>query len=119
MKEIERDAAELVVKALGALRAEPRDTGGGVQAAKADNQAKLAACLNAPRRHLYVGLTSAGEPEGMAWWALLDVLERGGEMPPIPALPEAITTVWAGTGTGAIWVTPPGPWHLYREPAAT
>jgi hypothetical protein len=89
------------------------------QAAKADNQAKLAACLDAPRRHLYVGLTSAGEPEGMAWWALLDVLERGGEMPPIPVLPEAITTVWAGTGTGAIWVTPPGPWHLCRAPAAT
>jgi hypothetical protein len=90
------------------------------QAAKADNQAKLAASPDAARRrHLYVGLTSAGEPEGLAWWALLDVLERGGEMPPIPALPEPITTVWAGTGTGAIWVTPPDPWHLYRVPAAT
>ena len=84
------------------------------QAAKADNQAKLAACPDAGRRHLYVGLTSAGEPEGMAWWALLDVLERGGEMPPIPALPEAITTVWAGTGSGAIYVTPPDAWVMYR-----
>lgn len=84
------------------------------QAAKPDNQAKLAASSNAPRRHLYIGLTSAGEAEGMAWWALLDVLERDGSLPPIPALPEAITTIWAGTGSGAIYVTPPGYWLRFR-----
>ena len=60
-----------------------------------------------------MGLTSAGELQGRAWWALLDVLERGGE-PPIPVLPEDITTVWAGTGSGAIYVTPPDAWVMFR-----
>ncbi|HLE99175.1 MAG TPA: hypothetical protein VI540_04705 [Gaiellaceae bacterium] len=84
------------------------------QVAKPDNQAKLAGCSAAPRRHLYVGLTSAGEAAGMAWWALLDVLNGDREVPPIPVLPESITTVWAGTGSGAIYVTPPDPWLLIR-----
>lgn len=89
------------------------------EAEKEDNRAKLAACPNAPRRHLYVGLTSAGRAEGMAWWALLVVLEREGELPPIPKLPEEITTVWAGTGSGAIYVTAPDPWVLFRNPDVT
>jgi hypothetical protein len=83
-------------------------------AAKPDNQAKLAACSEAARRHLHVGLTSAGDAAGMPWWALNDILERGGEMPPIPVLPEAITTMWAGTGTGAIYVTPPAEWCTFH-----
>ena len=83
------------------------------QAAKSDNQAKLEVC-SAPRRHLYVGLTSAGHAQGMAWWALVELLEgRELGMPPTPVLPEAITTVWAGTGSGAIFVTPPDPWVMF------
>jgi hypothetical protein len=37
------------------------------EAKKEDNRAKLAACPDALRRHLYVGLTSARRGEGMAW----------------------------------------------------
>lgn len=88
------------------------------QAAKDDNQAKLAACPDAPRRHLYVGLTSAGADEGMAWYALISVLEGREGLPPIPSLPDAITTVWASTGSGAIYVTPPDGWVAFPPVAA-
>ena len=52
----------------------------------------------------------------MGWWALLDVVERALSYPPIPTLPEEVSTVWAGTGSGAIYVTPPDPWVLFRNP---
>lgn len=84
------------------------------EANKQDNREKLGACPDARRRHLYVGLTSAGKREGMAWWALLEVLAGEMGLPPIPTLPPEITTVWAGTGTGAIYATPPGQWDLFR-----
>jgi hypothetical protein len=37
-------------------------------------------------------------------------------MPRVPDLPEPITTVWAACDAGAIYVTPPDDWTLFRVP---
>jgi hypothetical protein len=92
-------------------------------AADDGNQAKLDACSEAPRRHLFVALTPASEE--LEHPALLDVLDgRNEPMPTIPRLPSAITTVWAGpmerAGTidRGIYVTPPSDWQIFGSAKA-
>jgi len=80
-------------------------------AADEGNQTKLAACPEAPRRHLFVVLTTASEE--LEYVALLGVLDRSLDMPPIPTLPASITTVWAGTLERGIYVTPPDDWRVF------
>jgi hypothetical protein len=80
-------------------------------AAQEDNQAKLAACPGAVRRHLFVMLTSA--TEDLSWIALIGVLDGTHPLPPTPTLPEAITTIWAGIPDRGIYVTPPGDWQTF------
>jgi hypothetical protein len=74
-------------------------------------QAKLAACREAPRRHLFVVITSASED--LAYPALLDVMSGERDPPRLPSLPNAVTTAWVGTGFGGIYVTPPGDWQRF------
>ena len=74
----------------------------------------LAACADAPRRHLFVVLTNASEE--LEYVALLGVLERELDMPPIPLLPASITTAWAGTMERGIYVTPPDEWRVFGSP---
>jgi hypothetical protein len=50
---------------------------------------------------------------GGALWALSPILEGKANLPPLPVLPDAITTVWAGDPSGAIFVTPPDPWQIF------
>jgi hypothetical protein len=83
------------------------------EASDRGNQKKLAACADARRRHLFVVLTNAS-PEGGALWALMHVLDGKIGLPPLPVLPEAITTVWAAGLTGGIFVTPPSQWQSFR-----
>jgi hypothetical protein len=52
----------------------------------------------------------------LAYVALLDLLEGDEEMPRIPTLPQPITTAWAAADSGAIYVTPPTDWTLFRTP---
>lgn len=75
----------------------------------ADNQRKLAARPDAPRRHLFVHL---GASHGLAAFALLNVVEQKQPLPPVPELPDAITTVWAGVGSHVLFVTPPQEWQI-------
>jgi hypothetical protein len=82
------------------------------EAADPGNQAKLAVCKDAPRRHLFVVLTLSSDDH--AFWALLSILDGRMELPPEPRLPDAITTVWAGSQSGAVFVTPPNPWQIFR-----
>jgi hypothetical protein len=94
----------------------PDSVTAAVEKAAADdgNQAKLAACADAPRRHLFVVLTNASEE--LEYVALLGVLERELDMPPIPLLPASITTAWAGTMERGIYVTPPDEWRVFGSP---
>jgi hypothetical protein len=80
-------------------------------AAKGDNQAKLAACSDAQRCHLFVMFTSA--TEDLSWVALIGVLDGTHPLPPPPTLPEAITTIWAGLPDRGIYITPPGDWQIF------
>ena len=68
-------------------------------------------------RQINTDLATRGLPD-LTWydalWALREVLEGRMELPPQPALPEAITTVWAGDPSGAVFVTPPNPSQLFR-----
>jgi hypothetical protein len=80
-------------------------------AANEGNQAKLAACPGAPRRHLFVFITGASEE--IVSPALSRVLDGTMEPPRIPELPEEITTVWASTRERGIYVTPPGDWQTF------
>jgi hypothetical protein len=54
----------------------------------------------------------------MASWALSDFL-RGNwiwdDPPDLPELPDAITTIWASTGIGGIYATPPDSWHQFGQ----
>jgi hypothetical protein len=75
------------------------------------NQAKLAERSEVTRRHLFVVLTSASET--LEYVALLGVLDGLLEPPPIPTLPEAITTIWAGTAGRGIYATPPEGWETF------
>jgi hypothetical protein len=86
-----------------------------VEAAAADpgNRAKLLAPASAPRRHLLVTPALSG---GVAYTALLDIFGGDERMPRVPTLPEPITTVWAASDSGAIYVSPPGAWTLFRTP---
>ena len=80
-----------------------------------DNVKKLEARRDATRRHLFVVLSGRGSTD-MAGWALdqyVDgdwIWER--ELP-LPKLPEAITTIWAGNRHGGIYATPPGDWQRF------
>jgi len=89
-------------------------------AALDDNVAKLEARRFASRRHLFVVLSSQGASD-MAGSALHDYL--GGwawdNEPPLPKLPDAITTIWAGNRTGGIYSTPPAGWRRFGETPAT
>ena len=76
-----------------------------VAAGRRDNQGKLLSPADAIRRHLFVPPALAGGP---AYMALLHVLEGNAPMPRVPVLPPPITTVWAASESGAIYVTPPG-----------
>jgi hypothetical protein len=80
-------------------------------AADQGNQAKLAACPDAPRRHLFVFITGASEE--LVSPALSRVLDGTMELPRHPVLPEAITTVWASMRESGIYVTPPGGWQKF------
>jgi hypothetical protein len=82
-------------------------------AADKGNQAKLAACPDAPRRHLFVFITGASEE--LVSPALHRVLEGSMEPPGSPVLPAAITTVWASMRERGIYVTPPGDWRTFGE----
>ena len=87
-------------------------------AALPDNVAKLEACRKAERRHLFVVLAGSGSTD-MAGWALSDYL-RGwiwDDEPGLPKLPAAITTIWASTGTGGIYATPPDGWRRFGDAA--
>ena len=55
----------------------------------------------------------------MAGWALQNFLDGWvwDEEPPLPKLPEAITTIWAGNRTGGIYSTPPERWRRFGEAA--
>jgi hypothetical protein len=67
---------------------------------------------DSPRRHLFVLL---GGESGLAHFTLLEVLDGRQPLPRLPELPDAITTVWAGIGSGAIYVTPPEDWQIARS----
>jgi hypothetical protein len=82
------------------------------EAADRGNQDKLAVCKDSLRRHLFVVLTLSSDDH--AFWALLKILEDKMDLPPQPTLPDAITTVWAGIGSGAVFVTPPEAWQIFR-----
>jgi hypothetical protein len=82
-------------------------------AADEGNQAKLAACPDAPRRHLFVFITGASAE--LVSPALSRVLDETMEPPRIPDLPDAITTVWASTRESGIYVTPPGDWQAFGD----
>jgi hypothetical protein len=56
-------------------------------------------------------LTSATET--LEWIALHGVLDGTHSVPPLPTLPEAITTIWAGMMDRGIYVTPPGDWQTF------
>jgi hypothetical protein len=86
-----------------AVEEEARDEG---------NQRKLAACGQAARRHLFVVFTLS-TTDG-AGWALLNLIDSKTELPPLPTLPAAITTVWAATREGGVFVTPPDEWRIFR-----
>jgi hypothetical protein len=81
------------------------------EASNAGNQRKLAACAEAARRHLFVVLTF--ESADNALWALVNILDGKTGFPPLPVLPEAITTVWAAHLSGGVFVTPPNPWQTF------
>jgi hypothetical protein len=83
-------------------------------AALEDNVAKLEARRDAVRRHLFVVLSSRGASD-MAGWALQNFLDGWvwDDEPPLPKLPEAITTIWAGNRTGGIYSTPPETWRRF------
>jgi len=89
----------------------------GKIAALPDNIAKIEPCRQAERRHLFVVLVGSGSTD-WAGWALRDYL-RGwiweGEEPGLPELPDAITTVWASSGTGGIYATPPEEWKRFGD----
>jgi hypothetical protein len=87
-------------------------------AALRDNVAKLEARRDAVRRHLFVVLSGRGATD-MAGWALQSFLDGWvwDDEPPLPKLPEAITTIWAGNRTGGIYSTPPGSWRRFGEAA--
>lgn len=80
-----------------------------------DNRGKL----NVPwakRRHLAIVLT--GATEDMATSTLRDCLLGESELPPMPKLPEEITTAWVMSPDGAMWITPPDdPWRRYNAGA--
>lgn len=82
-------------------------------AARPDNVAKLATRGDADRRHLFVALSGRGST-GMSAWALQSYIDGWAwdEEPPLPTLPDAITTIWAGTRTGGIYTTPDG-WRRF------
>jgi hypothetical protein len=84
-------------------------------AALPDNVEKLHARADAEHRHLFVVLSGSGAAN-MAGWALGDFV-RGSwiwdEPPGLPELPEAITTIWASTGTAGIYATPPDGWQPF------
>jgi hypothetical protein len=84
-----------------------------------DNVAKLEARRDAVRRHLFVVLSGRGASD-MAGWALQDFLDdwMWDEDPPLPKLPAAITTIWAGNRTGGIYATPPERWRRFGGAAA-
>jgi hypothetical protein len=82
------------------------------EAADLGNQRKLDACRESPRRHLFVILTLSSVDH--AYWALLNVLEGKSGMPPLPTLPQAVTTVWAATESGGVFVTPPEAWQTFE-----
>jgi hypothetical protein len=77
------------------------------------NQGKLLAISDAPRRHLFVTPALSG---GLAYMSLLHIFERNAPMPRVPELPEPITTGWAACDSGAIYVSPPSEWTLFRTP---
>jgi hypothetical protein len=83
-----------------------------------DNVAKLEARCDAVRRHLFVVLSGRGASD-MAGWALQNFLDGWvwDDEPPLPNLPEAITTIWAGNRTGGIYSTPPESWRRFVEAA--
>lgn len=84
-------------------------------AALPDNVAKLEARCDAPRRHLFVALSGRGSTD-MAGWALQQFLDGDWiweHEPPLPKLPDAITTIWAGNRTGGIYATPPDGWRRF------
>jgi hypothetical protein len=87
-------------------------------AALDDNVAKLEARRDAVRRHLFVVLSSRGASD-MAGWALQNFLDGWvwDEDPPLPKLPAAITTIWAGNRAGGIYSTPPERWRRFGEAA--
>jgi len=82
------------------------------------NQGKLLAIADAPRRHLFVTPALSG---GMAYMALVHIFEDNERlpevpMPRVPELPQPITTVWAACDSGAIYVSPPDDWMMFRTP---
>jgi hypothetical protein len=82
------------------------------------NQGKLLAIADAPRRHLFVTPALSG---GMAYMALVHIFEDNERlpevpMPRVPELPKPITTVWAACDSGAIYVSPPDDWMMFRTP---
>ena len=83
-------------------------------AAREDNVAKLASRADADRRHLFVALSGRGSND-MASWALQSYLDGWvwDQDPPLPALPDAITTIWAGNRHGGIYASPPDKWRRF------
>jgi hypothetical protein len=84
-------------------------------AARPDNIANLNAHRHAQRRHLFVALAGAGSTD-RAVWPLQQFLDGERTWPGEPRLPnlhDAITTIWASSRNGGIYVTPPDGWRRF------
>lgn len=85
-------------------------------AAKEDNRAKLAARMDAERRHLFVAITMGSDD--MAFPALTSMLDGWVyDDPPLAELPDEVTTIWAGTPEQGIYATPPAGWKRFGGPS--
>jgi hypothetical protein len=80
------------------------------EAAKADNQRKLAQPPGAQRRHLFVVFDGSSG-------SFFNAVDRGlrGRLPMLPA---SITTAWAAARGFVLVTTPPDPWQQHAVPQA-
>ncbi|MGH2800579.1 MAG: hypothetical protein ACRDM0_23510 [Thermoleophilaceae bacterium] len=78
------------------------------EAAKPDNQAKLAEPPGAQRRHLFVVFDGSGG-------SFFNAVDRGMQGR-LPTLAPPITTAWAAARAAVLVTTPPAPWELHALP---